>query len=60
MNLFTILMAILVILNPNKIKLYTKIIINYICKIRIFKFTNMFLTKGWRESAILFNFFLKY
>lgn len=38
MNLFTILMAILVILNPNKIKLYTKIIINYICKIRIFKF----------------------
>ncbi len=38
MNLFTILMAILVILNPKKVKLYIKIIISFICKLKLLNF----------------------
>lgn len=38
MNLFTIFMALLVILNPVKVKQYIRIIINYLCRFKLFKF----------------------
>ena len=37
MNLFTALMAILIILNPSKVKYYTRLFINFICRFKLFK-----------------------
>ena len=37
MNLFTALMAILIIFNPNKVKYYARLFINFICRFKLFK-----------------------